>query len=185
MEPRNYSDEALMREVGLGGTEAIGVLLHRYASPLLTFIERTVGNRHRAEDLFQEVFLDVWTYRRRYCYPRPFRPWLFGIALNKCRADMRRSNHRPMRLDDCPTASPIASDPPPSEAAAGAETAALVAEAVARMPPTQRAVVTMRVWNGLSYAEIAEAIGCAEPTVRSHMFHGLASLRKHLEPRLK
>ena len=127
----------------------------------------------------------MWIYRRRYCYPRPFRPWLFGIALNKCRADMRRNNHRPMLWDDCPAASPIASDPPPAEVAVGAETAALVAEAVARIPPTQRTVVTMRVWNGLSYAEIAEAIGCAEATVRSQMFHGLATLRKHLEPRLK
>jgi RNA polymerase sigma-70 factor (ECF subfamily) len=185
MEPRNYSDEGLMREVGLGGTEALSALLHRYASPLLTFIERTVGNRHRAEDLFQEVFLDVWIHRRRYCYPRPFRPWLFGIALNKCRADLRRRNPTPTLLDDCPAASPVASDPPPAETAVATETAAIVAEAVGRMPPTQRAVVTMRVWNGLSYAEIAEAIGCAEATVRSHMFHGLAALRKHLEPRLK
>jgi RNA polymerase sigma-70 factor, ECF subfamily len=117
MEPHNYSDEGLMREAALGGAEAMNTLLRRYASPLLTFIERTVGHRQKAEDLFQEVFLAAWVWRRRYCYPRPFRPWLFGIALNKCRAELRRRNVAPVLLDDCPAASPVASDPAPAEAA--------------------------------------------------------------------
>lgn len=185
MEPRDDSDEGLMRQVALGKAEAISALLRRYAGPLLTFIQRTVGHRQRAEDLFQEVFLAVWVWRGRYCYPRPFRPWLFGIALNKCRADLRRQTYTPTLLADCPAACPAASDPAPAEAAVSSETAMLVAEAVGRLPPAQRAVVTMRVWNGLSYAEIAEAIGRSEATVRSHMFHGLAALRRHLEPRMK
>ena len=58
-------------------------------------------------------------------------------------------------------------------------------EADGRLPPAQRAVVTMRVWNGLSYHEIAEAVGRSEATVRSHMFHALAAIRRHLEPRMK
>ncbi len=144
-----------------------------------------VGHRQRAEDLFQEVFLAVWVWRRRYCYPRPFRPWLFGIAMNKCRADLRRENDAPALLDDCPMVSPLASDPAPAQAAVSLEMATVVAEAVGRLPTGQRAVVTMRVWNGMSYAEIAETIGRSEATVRSHMFHGLASLRRHLEPRTR
>ena len=184
MEPRDDSDEGLMRQVAQGNPEAMNALLRRYASPLLTFIQRTVGRRHRAEDLFQEVFLAVWVWRRRYHYPRPFRPWLFGIALNKCRADLRRQTSMPTLLDDCPV-SPTATDPAPAEAAVASERATLVAEAVGRLPPAQRAVVTMRIWNGLSYAEIAEAIGRNETTVRSHMFHGLAAMRRHLEPHMK
>ncbi len=185
MEPRDDSDEGLMRQVALGRPEAVGALLRRYASPLLTFIQRTVGRRQRAEDLFQEVFLAVWVWRRRYRYPSPFRPWLFGIAVNKCRADLRREGYAPALLDDCPGACPTAADPAPAEVAVSAETATMVAEAVDRLPPGQRAVVVMRVWNGLSYAEIAQAVGRSEATVRSHMFHGLAALRRHLEPRMK
>jgi DNA-directed RNA polymerase specialized sigma24 family protein len=45
--------------------------------------------------------------------------------------------------------------------------------------------VALRVWNGLSYAEIAAALGCAEATARSNMFHALETIRKHLEPRLR
>ena len=51
--------------------------------------------------------------------------------------------------------------------------------------PQQRTVVVLRVWDGLSYAEIAELVGKQEATVRSHMHHGLAALRKYLEPRLQ
>ena len=47
------------------------------------------------------------------------------------------------------------------------------------------ATVQLRVWEGMSYAEIAETLGRAEATVRSHMHHGLAALRKYLEPRLR
>lgn len=56
--------------------------------------------------------------------------------------------------------------------------------AVAVLPPQQRSVVVLRVWNAMSYAEIAEVAGCTEATVRSHMHHALAAMRKYLEPRL-
>ncbi len=185
MGPREDSDEGLMQQVALGQFEAVTALLRRHANPLLAFIQRTVGHRQRAEDLFQEVFLAVWVWRRRYRYPRPFRPWLFGIAMNKCRAELRRQTYWPTLMDDGNVASTASSDPAPAEAAVDLETSALVAEAVGRLPPAQRAVVTMRVWNGLSYGEIAKAIGRSEATVRSHMFHALAALRRHLEPRMK
>jgi RNA polymerase sigma factor (sigma-70 family) len=65
------------------------------------------------------------------------------------------------------------------------ETAQLVAQAVATLPPAQRTVVVLRNWNGLAYAEIAQIVGRSEGTVRSHMHHALAGIRKYLEPRLR
>ena len=65
------------------------------------------------------------------------------------------------------------------------ETAAIVQAAVARLPEQQRMVVALRVWNGLPYLEIANILERTESTVRSEMFHALASLRKFLEPRLR
>ena len=50
-------DERLMQQVALGKRECVGTLLRRHASELLTFIQRMIGDRHRSEDLFQEVFL--------------------------------------------------------------------------------------------------------------------------------
>jgi DNA-directed RNA polymerase specialized sigma24 family protein len=119
-------DEQLMAQVAHGRRGQLEPLVRRYASPLLTFIQRMVRNRHRSEELFQEVFLAVWRKRGQYEYPRPFKPWLFAIALNKCRAAFRAPpKPGPLDLEDdspaAPTAlsrrrptSPLLPRPPPS-----------------------------------------------------------------------
>ena len=177
-------DEGLMADVARGHREPLDRLVRRYANPLLTFLMRMLGDRHRSEELFQDVFLAVWTGRHKYCYPRPFRSWLFGIAMNKCRADFR-GRARAAVADDYPTVALVSREPPPPEVAIDAETATLVATAVARLPAAQRVVVVLRVYNGLAYREIADIADKTESTVRSQMFHALASMRKYLEPRLK
>jgi len=178
-------DEWLMAQVAGGKREHLEPLIRRYANPLLTFIRRMVGDQHRSEELFQEVFLAVWLKRRQYQFPRPFKAWLYAIAVNKCRASFRGQT-LPAFLtaaDDLPT-SPATPEPSPVDEMVATETAALVANAVELLPPQQRAVVVLRVWNGLSYAEIAQVVGRSEGTVRSNMHHGLAAMRKYLEPRL-
>ena len=185
MEKKQDSDECLMREVAGGKHEPLNTLMRRHATALLTFIQRMIGDPHRAEELFQEVFLAVWIFRRRYQYPLPFRAWLLGIAMNKCRADFRRYNPLPLPFEDDCDDCPATADPSPVETAITLETAALVEAAVSQLPAKQRAVVVMRIWNGMSYGEIADAVGRGEDTVRSRMFYGLAALRRFLEPRMK
>lgn len=174
-------DETLMAQVARGRAELLERLVRRHASPLLTFIEGMVGDRHRSEELFQEVFLSVWTKRHQYEFPRPFKPWLYAIAVNKCRAAFRS---RPPAATPLSDQDAFAPDAAPPDAAIAGETARLVSHAVTKLPPQQRAVVVLRVWQGLSYAQIARVVGCNEATARSHMHHGLAALRCHLEPRL-
>lgn len=175
-------DEYLMARVGRDQSELFEKLLRRHASPLLTFLQRMVGDHHRGEELFQEVFLALWVKRHQYQYPRPFKPWLYAIALNKCRAWFRRRGWAPLPLDAEETLTPATSSASPADAAIATETAVLVNRAIQRLPHQQRAVVVLRVWDGLSYAQIAEVIGCTEATARSHMHHGLAALRTHLQP---
>jgi RNA polymerase sigma-70 factor (ECF subfamily) len=176
-------DEWLMAQAAHGERDALEALVRRHATRLLTFLERMVGDRHRAEELFQEVLLAVWAKRRQYEFPRPFKPWLYAIAANKCHA-AARGRRLAVALDEAGWAL-RAAVPSPEESAVATETAALVAGAVTLLPPQQRAVVVLRVWQGMSYAEIAETVGRTEATVRSHMHHGLAALRKYLEPRLR
>jgi RNA polymerase sigma-70 factor (ECF subfamily) len=182
MDPRHERDEWHMAQVALGKRDHLEPLIRRYASPLLTFIRRMVGDEHRGQELFQEVFLAVWLKRRQYQFPRLFKSWLYAIALNRCRADFR--NHT---LGEVAGLDADVSEAPglsPADTAIATETAAIVATAVMRLPPQQRTVVVLRVWEGLSYAEIADIVGRTEGTVRAHMHHGLAALRKYLEPRL-
>lgn len=179
MDPGAERDEFLMSKVAAGRGELLEWLVRRHAAGLLTFLARMTGDHHHAEELFQEVFLAVWLKRSQYQYPRPFRPWLYTIALNRCRADYRGRKPSPLPLGEESSPDPDAS---PADAAVSAETAAQVSRAVTRLPPQQRAVVVLRVWQGLAYGKIAQIVGCAEGTVRSHMHHALASLREELAP---
>lgn len=182
MTPKHERDEWLMAQVAVGKRDHLEPLIRRYASPLLTFIQRMVGDPHKSEDIFQEVFMAVWAKRHQYQFPRPFKAWLYAIAMNQCHAQARK---RPLAsavfTED--SGAPAAG-PSPADTVIATETAALVSAAVAQLPTQQRAVVALRVWNGLSYAEIAEALERTEATVRSHMHHGLAAMRRYLEPRL-
>ncbi len=178
MEAGTERDESLMQLVAAGRADLLEWLVRRHAAGLLTFLARMLGDRHRAEEQFQEVFLAVWLKRRQYQYPRPFRPWLYAIALNRCRAVFRLRTPAPLSLAE----SPAGDDASPADQLIAEETADLVSRAVTRLPPQQRAVVVLRIWQGLSYARIAEVVGCTEGTVRSHMHHGLAALREALQP---
>jgi len=185
MKEEQGSDELLMQRVARGERAAMSLLLRRHAAPLLTFLRRVNADRQRSEDVFQETFLAVWVARESYNFPRSFRAWLYGIAINKCREELRRRSWRP---DPWPVASEdgiSTYSPSPAETAIATETADLVRSALLRLPARQREVVVLRVYNGLSYAEIAAALGCDEGTVRSNMFRGLEAIRKHLEPRLR
>lgn len=187
MDPSGEQDEWLMSQVALGRRERLEPLVRRYASPLMTLIQRMIGDRHRCEEVFQEVFLAVWKKRARYRFPLPFRSWLFAIAVNQCRVHLRLHQCPPGAafLDCSPECCAIAAGPMPQEAAVCSETAAHVAAGVATLPVMQRAVLTLRVWGGLPYSEIAEVIGRSEQTARTHMHDGLAALRRHLEPRMR
>src|SRR5262245_31782636 len=84
-------DEWLMAEVVVGKRDSLEALVRRYATPLLTFIERMVGDPHLSEELLQDVFLAVWKNRRQYQFPRPFKAWLYAIVINRCRTVFRKA----------------------------------------------------------------------------------------------
>jgi RNA polymerase sigma-70 factor, ECF subfamily len=179
------TDEALMQRVAAGQREPLSILLRRYANSLLTFIRRMSGDHHRSEELFQDVFVAVWKSAHKYKYPRPFRSWLFGIAAKKCQADFRSRARGPVWIAGAGELAVAGRERAPDEGAIATETATLIEQAVMELPAQRRTVVVMRIWNAFTYTEIANVLECEESTVRSHMFHGLASLRKYLEPRMR
>src|SRR5438105_4820100 len=138
-----------------------------------------MGDEHKSEELFQEVFLAVWKHRRQYDASRPFRPWLYQIAVNRCRAAFRRAHTPTVRVDDQP-ALPEPHALPPLESVIATETSVQVTAAVQLLPDKQRLVVVLRIWHNLSYAEIGDIAGCSEVTARSHMHLALQTLRERL-----
>ncbi len=178
MTPLPISDESLMREVACGDRKSLETLVRRNANELLAFVERLLGARYLGEEAFQEVIFTVWTKRHQYKYPRPFRPWLYKIALNLCRAELRRTRLSTKPLDDAVATDGLL----PSDKVIAIETANAVQSAVHQLPDQQRVVVVLRVWSGMSYSDIGQVMGIAEGTARSYMSHALNSLRTHLQP---
>jgi RNA polymerase sigma-70 factor (ECF subfamily) len=143
------SDETIMEKVADGDYEAMEHLVKRYANPLMTFIRRMAGSRYCGEDLFQEVFLTIWKKRTYYKHPQPFKLWLFRIAVNLYRAQIRIRSSRFFSLGDIEWFEPMLKDDPlPEDKAIAVETGRMVEEAVKILPAKQRAVVVLRIWNG-------------------------------------
>src|SRR5262245_64259678 len=121
----SVSDEMLMACVAAGQRDRLKPLVCRYAHSLLTFIQRMLGDRHLSEEVFQDVFFAVWNKRHQYESFRPFRPWLFAIAVNKCREN-RRSWHMPAVSWDEELATAKTAPALPEDRAIATETAAMV-----------------------------------------------------------
>ncbi|HJZ92395.1 MAG TPA: RNA polymerase sigma factor [Gemmataceae bacterium] len=167
-------DGELMVAAARGDPAPFEVLVRRHTGPLLGFVRRLVGDAHRAEDVVQETFTGVWRVRDQFRQTHSFKPWLYKSALNRCRDLLRK------RPDPAPTTEAelvSEDDGGPIAAAVAVETSALVLAAVDRLPPYQRAVVLLRVWEGLSYGDIGFALAVTETTARSHMHHALGALR--------
>jgi len=178
------TDEDLALGVQQGNTNDLATLVERHHGPLLGFLYRTTGgDRALAEDLVQETFLRVFCAIRQYRYPRPFKPWLYAIAVNLARDHYKRAEVR--RTDVVPdevlwnVADPR-DDHPEDRVVADAE-ARQVAAAVMALPAHQREAVILRYYQGLSLAEVAGALGVPVGTVKSRLHLGLRRLRTILE----
>ncbi|MBI5566136.1 MAG: RNA polymerase sigma factor [Chloroflexi bacterium] len=174
------TDEQLARRLQQGDANALGQLVERHHSPLLGFLYRlTGGDRALAEDLAQDTFLRVLRTCHQYRAPRPFKPWLYAIALNVARDYFKRADtrHTDSATDDVldDIAAPVEDD------LMHEADARQVAAAVTALPEHQRVAILLRYYQDLSLAEIAEALNIPIGTVKSRLSLGLQRLRSLLE----
>ena len=80
-------DSSLAQRHLAGDPRAFGALVDRYQTPVLNFIYRSVGDRVRAEDLAQEVFIRAFRHLRRFDRTKPFSTWIFTIASNLAKTE--------------------------------------------------------------------------------------------------
>ena len=171
-------------------------LVGRYERPLYRFLLRMTGDPALAEDLFQETFLRLHRARSAYHPSQELKPYLFRIALNafrdaraRLKAHATASLDAPGRADDPEsggTAAPLREQlpsptPPPSADCEQGELRHRVRAALDRLPETEREVVVLRVFEGLSFPEIAQATDVPVPTAKSRLRYALRRLRPILE----
>jgi RNA polymerase sigma-70 factor (ECF subfamily) len=176
------SDERLMLRFQAGDVRGFEELVRRHRTPVFSFLLRLTGDRGRAEDLCQETFLRVVRAAGAWEPRAPFRTWLFSMARNQAVDEARRRAFRRTEpLDDPARAAHPSDDPGPDRAAEGALLRPKLEAALAALPDEQREVFLLREHAGLRFAEIAEATGVPENTVKSRMRYALEALRARLE----
>jgi RNA polymerase sigma-70 factor (ECF subfamily) len=169
-------------------------LVRAYQNELFSFAVRVTGNREDAQDAVQEALLRVHRALFRSYTPErvrqlSLRPWLYTAAVNSARNRLRgRRDAKSLDetfADGRPRLQPASPILGPAALAEAAELARALERALLDLPARFRMAVVLRTVEGLSYQEVAEALGRPVGTVKSDVHRGLRKLRTLLEPRLQ
>ena len=178
----------------LAGEElAFELLVERYQTRLLNFIYRTIGDREKAEDLVQEVFIRVYRHLHRFDASKKFSTWIYTIASNLAKNELRNrsrnplvlfqtmrkqwdADHRPLQFEDTSAR--------PDDLFRKRHLKELVEWAVAQLPEHHRVVFVLRELEGKSYEEIAEITGCNLGTVKSRLNRARGNFAAVIAPHL-
>lgn len=179
------SDEELARAYARGQGPPFEELVQRYAGPVFAFCLRMVARREDAEDLTQDVFLQLMKSLPSARTDTPIRPWIFVIARNKCLDHLKRrrpvSFSSTVRKEDDPEVDVVDAAPLPDDLAERADTRDRVQRAINTLPERFRAVVALRYSSDLSFGEIGEVLGIPENTAKTHFQRAKALLRIKLQ----
>ena len=187
-------DDSALVAAFLGGEErAFQVLVERYQLRLLNFVYRTIGDRERAEDLVQEVFVRVYRHIHRFDRSKKFSTWAYTIASNLAKNELRNRSRNPLVLFQTITKNWQDEDRPlefedstsrPDDLYRKRHLRELVQESVAKLPEHHRQVFVLRELEGKSYEEIAEITDCNLGTVKSRLNRARNAFAAIIEPSL-
>lgn len=188
-------DVRLMLEVRGDSAEAFEELMLRYQGRLVTVLEHLVGDRDQAEDLAQEVFMRVFRARKSYVPGAKFSTWLFTIANNVASNALRTRFRRREVGFRAPEGSGVgspwdhviqaSSGQMPVRRVDKAEMRDMVRWALESLNERQRLAVLLSKFEGMSYADIAEAMELSPQAVKSLLARARVNLREVLEPYLE
>jgi RNA polymerase sigma-70 factor (ECF subfamily) len=173
-------DATQMARVRSGDRDAFADLVDRHKDAVVNYLTRLTGNRDRAEDLAQETFLRLFRSAGSYSEQGLLRGYLFRIATNLVRSEERREKRLRLLL-------PFLGRQEHAEPAAPSgllrqEMHREVSAAVAQLPLRYRVPLVLHEIEGWAYADIAQALGCREGTVKSRIHRGRQHLKERLAP---
>lgn len=188
-----------------GDGQAWCILVSQYSGRVLGLIYKQCRDRELAEEITQETFVKVvqkLTQNDGYREEGKFEPWLFRIAMNKLRDEMRRRNRQAKTMDMSPAATSSSNEQASGWAAAEsgvigegprqpagpldqmerAEQVELLRHAIAKLPEADREILHLRHTAGLSFAQIAEVLDQPLGTVLARGHRALSKLKKLMNP---
>lgn len=187
-------DADLMLRVKKGDATAFEELVDKYKQPVLNMVYRTLRDSSDAEDIAQNVFVQVFKSADRYRVEAKFSTWLFTIARNLCLNEIRRRSRHPAESLE-------AAQNPEDESSSRQfedrrntsapdlllrdELTHKVEQALASLPENQRTAILLFKEKDMSYEEISKILGCSLSATKSLIHRGRETLKERLKPYLK
>jgi RNA polymerase sigma-70 factor (ECF subfamily) len=168
-------DLRLVEEFRRGDSNSLEMLIEGHWKKVFNFCWRLLGNREDAEETTQRTFIAAFRNIKMFRGDSSFKTWLFSIALNECR--MSRRKNRPEAVLSA-SATEIEGTGNPEDEFYGKERAALLRRALGRLPLRQRAVITLRINEELTFQEIASALQCSVNSAKVNFQHGINRLKE-------
>lgn len=175
-------DVHLLRKIAAGCGESLAAFYDRHASIVLGLLCRMLGDRSAAEEVLQEVFLQVWREARRYDPDRSSpRGWLLLLARSRAldrhrgTAARRRREDESARTDATRAVAPLGTRRLEHD-----ESRRRIGAALGRLPAEQRRVIELAFYEDLTQTQIAERLGAPLGTVKSRALLGMRKLREML-----
>jgi RNA polymerase sigma-70 factor (ECF subfamily) len=179
------TDEELVARSRGGDTDSFNQLVVRWERPIFALAYRVIGREEDARDVVQETFLRAFRSLGGFKGQAKFSSWLYRIALNLCRDWIRRERRAPFAptpegVDVVELAGPGAGAESIDEVVARQELTRVVARAMDALSADQRTAIVLKQYQGLTFQEIADLLGCPLSTVKTRLYQGLTVLRREL-----
>jgi RNA polymerase sigma-70 factor, ECF subfamily len=182
--PEAARDAALVQRILRRDVNAFEELYDRHSRAVYALVLRILQQTGTAEEVVQDVFLQVWRHAAQYDESRgPFAPWLFTLARNRALDTLRLKAERQRRREEQSEELIVlvATTPQFEEALDGKRRAARVRELMGALVPQQKRAIELAYFEGLSHSEIAERLKEPLGTVKSWIRNGLIRLREGLQ----
>ncbi|MBP8131278.1 MAG: sigma-70 family RNA polymerase sigma factor [Candidatus Hydrogenedentes bacterium] len=180
-DPRNAEDPALVACAQAGDRYAFEELVRRYRNDVFALSCHFVKNREEAWDISQDVFVKAYKSLRDFRGEASFKTWLLRITANRCKDFFKKRNLETVPFDDAIGAGEQPSAiPNPGRQVQAQELGAAIEAAVAQLPEKHRTAFLLREYQGLSYQEMANTMGCNIGTVMSRLHHARRKLQNTL-----
>jgi RNA polymerase sigma-70 factor, ECF subfamily len=177
---RAAADRADVARVRAGDVEAFAAIVRRWQKPLINLAYRFCGDRGRAEEMAQEAFLRAYRGLDGFRGDSTFSTWLFALATNLYRTELRRIPQRMVALEDAPEpANPVST----SEAYEQRDRDRTIRQAVLGLPSKYREAMLLFYFHEMDIPAAAESLGLPEGTMKARLHRGRELLRAKL-PRL-
>jgi RNA polymerase sigma-70 factor (ECF subfamily) len=182
-------DLTLVQRVQQGDRRAFDQLVLRYQHKVLKLVMRYMRNHAEAEDIAQEAFLKAYRAIHSFRGDSAFYTWIYRIAINTAKNALVAAKRRPLDYDldlQDPEQNErngrLRDEATPESLLLTEEIRETVDAAIGALPEDLRRAVVLREYEGLSYEEIAEVMGCPVGTVRSRIFRAREAIDRQLRP---